>query len=323
MPPTAEEARHPGAHAASPWAIPPRGWWQIAVRAGRRSATDRVPLMAAGVAFFSFLALFPSLIATILVYGLVSDPEDITGHLETLAGVLPQVGVDLVEDQMDTLVAADRQGLGLGLAVSVLVALWSASLGIAHLISAVNAAYEQGERVGFVKRRAMALVFTGGAMVLFVVVMTLVAVFPAVVALGGVPRPLLNVGRWLVLLAVLAVSLGAVYRFAPERRSARVPWVSVGALVATAIWLAASAGFSLYITYLGSYAETYGALAGVVVILLWMWLSAMAVLFGAEVNAEAEHQTDVDSTVGEPRPRGERGAVKADAAVGRPPESED
>lgn len=314
----AHERRFPGAHATEPTRIPRRGWWQIVVRALRRSAQDRVPLVGAGVAFFGFLALFPTLIAAVSIYGLVADPFAIGRHVAVIASVLPPEAATLVSEQMYQLTRSDRQGLSLGLAASLAVALWSASTGVANLITAVNLAYEEEERVSFLRRRGTALLFTVGAIVTFTLLVGLVAVFPVAIDTGGVPRVLLEASRWVALAVVSAAALGGIYRFAPERRDARMSWVTVGAVVATVIWLAASAGFSLYVTLLGSYARTYGALAGVVILLVWMWLTSMAVLLGAEINAEAEHQTDSDTTVGPARPRGQRGAVKADQAVGRP-----
>lgn len=311
----ADELVHPGAHADSPAKIPPRGWRQILVRAVRCSMEDRVPLIAAGVAFFGFLALFPSLIAVVLLYGLVSTPADLSSQFEALSSTLPREAADLVGAQMESLVRTDQQGLGVALVVSLLIALWSAFVGMDHLLTAVNIIYEERETSGYLKRRGLALAFTLGSVVVFFVLLALVAVFPAVVD-GGF---LLGLGRWVLVLTVFALALGAVYRFAPDRREARVGWVSVGALVATGFWFLASAGFSLYVGEFDRYAQTYGALAGVVVMLVWMWLSCLAILLGAEINAEAEHQTDADSTVGPDRPRGQREAVKADEAVGRPP----
>lgn len=310
--------RHPGAHARTPDQIPARGWWQVLVRALRRSAEDRVPLVGAGVAFFGFLALFPTLIAAVLLYGLVADPVDIGGHVRNVVAVLPPAAADLVTEQMRELVAEDPQGLTLGLVVAVVTALWSASVGVANLISAVNLAYDETERVGFLKRRAMALVFTVGAILTFTVLVGVVAVLPFAIETDGVPPVVVGTLRWLGLALVSAFALAVIYRYAPERRDPRPSWVSVGAVVGTAIWVLASVGFSLYVSWFGSYDRTYGTVAGVVVLLLWMWLTSMAVLLGAELNAEAEHQTDADTTVGPDRPRGERDAVKADTAVGRP-----
>ena len=311
-----DELAYPGAHAATPARIPARGWRQIVARALHQGFLDRVTLISAGVAFFGFMALFPGLIAGVLLYGLVSTPADLADHVEALAGTLPPDAAAVVAGQMEVLVEADQRRLGIAAVASVLVALWSAFVGMDHLLVAVNVVYEETERSGFWRRRAHALLFTlrGGG------------------RLRG-PRwrssrsspPwwttgfLLGPGRWLLVLTVFALSLGAIYRYGPDRRRARVSWVTVGALVATAFWLLASAGLSLYVAEFDRYARSYGALAGVVVLLVWMWLSCLAVLLGAEINAEAEHQTDADSTVGPPLPRGHRHAVKADDAVGRPP----
>ncbi|GAA2728955.1 YihY/virulence factor BrkB family protein [Cellulomonas aerilata] len=308
------ERAHPGAHADSPIRIPARGWRQIVLRALQRAFVDRVTLIAAGIAFFGFLALFPSLIAAVLLYGLVSTPADLAEHVDALARTLPAAAADLLAEQMQELVAADGGRLGLAAVVSVLVALWSAFVGMDHLLISVNVVYEETERSGFLRRRWLALLFTLGSAVVFAVLLTLVAVVPAVLD-GGF---LLGLGRWLLVLSVFALSLGAIYRYGPDRRKPRVSWVTVGALVATGFWLVASAVFSLYVAEFDRYSRSYGALAGVVVLLVWMWLSVLAILLGAEINAEAEHQTDADSTVGPEQPRGAREAVKADQAVGRP-----
>lgn len=309
------EAAHPGAHADSPAEIPARGWRQVLLRALHRSFVDRVTLIAAGIAFFGFLALFPSLIAAVLLYGLVSTPADLASQVEALTGTLPPAAAEVVAGQMEDLVRTDQRRLGIAAVVSVAVALWSAFVGMDYLLIEVNIVYEETEqRSGYLRRRLHALLFTLGAAVVFAVLLALVAVFPAVVD-GGF---LLGLGRWLLLLTVFALSVSAIYRYGPDRRQPRASWVTVGALVATGFWLVASAGLSLYVSEFDRYSRSYGALAGVVVLLVWMWLSCIAILLGAEINAEAEHQTDSDSTVGPDRPRGEREAVKADEAVGRP-----
>ncbi len=249
----------------------------------------------------------------------MSSPAVLAVHVDALAGTLPPDAAAVVAGQLEDLVEADQRRLGIAAVVSVLVALWSAFVGMDHLLVAVNVVYEETERSGFWRRRAHALLFTLAAAVVFAVLLGLVAVVPVVVD-GGF---LLGLGRWLLVLTVFALSLGAIYRYGPDRRRARVSWVTVGALVATGFWFGASAGLSLYVSEFDRYARSYGALAGVVVLLVWMWLSCLAVLLGAEINAEAEHQTDADSTVGPALPRGARHAVKADDAVGRPPAHED
>ncbi|KAA1424295.1 YihY/virulence factor BrkB family protein [Nocardioides antri] len=306
----------PGGTAKSPDDIPPRGWWQITRRAVREASDDQVPLLAAGVAFYSFLAIFPTMIAAVLLYGLVRDPAEVRAQAAELTRTLPADAARLLTDQLEAVAATSSGSLGLGLLVSLVLALWGASGGVGNLMTAINLAYDEEETRGFVKRKALALGLTLGAILFAVVALGLVAVAPAVLdnVIGSGPlRWLLEAARWLGLLVAMAAALAILYRLAPDRDDARFRWVSVGAVVATVVWLVASLGFSLYVDNFGSYNETYGALAGVVVLLLWLWLTMYVVLLGAEINAEAEQQTVRDTTVGPPEPLGDRGAVKADS----------
>ncbi len=305
----------PGAGADKPSQIPARGWKQVLLRAWKESKADHVPLLAAGVAFYAFLALFPALIAAVLVYGLVSDPAQVQQQIESFATALPEDAKNLIAEQLTDIAAGEQSTLGFGLALSLLGALWSASGGVMGLIKATNIAYDEEETRGFVKLRGLALLLTLGAIVFVAVAVALVAVLPVVsdaVGLGGVGRVLIGVGRWVGLVLAVVVALAVVYRVGPDRDAPRFQWVSTGALVATVLWVIASVGFSVYVSNFGSYAKTYGALAGVVVLMLWLFVSAFIVLLGAEINAEAEQQTARDSTTGEPRPMGQRRAVKAD-----------
>jgi len=186
-------------------------------------------------------------------------------------------------------------------------------------MTAINAAYDEDETRGFVKRKALALALTLGAVLFFVVTLGLVAALPAVLGAIGLSSGvviLVQVVRWLMLVGVVTVALAVLYRYAADRDSPRMTWVSVGAVIATVLWVLASIGFSLYVENFGSYGETYGALAGVVVLLLWLWITCYAVLLGAEANAEAEQQTARDTTIGRERPMGQRRAVKADTPPG-------
>jgi membrane protein len=205
--------------------------------------------------------------------------------------------------------------------VSLLIALWSASGGTQNLMQAVNDAYDERETRGWVKRKALALALTLGAIVFFAIAASLVAVFPAVANAVGLSGPALvgvQVLRWLVLLVVLAIALAVLYRIAPNRDDPQFKWASVGAAVAVVIWIVASIVFSLYVDNFGKYGKMYGSLAGVVVLLLWLWLSIIAVLLGAEINAEAEKQTVQDTTTGPEKPLGERRALKADLTPSDP-----
>jgi membrane protein len=306
---------YPGADADQPKQIPAKGWLQVTKRAWKEAKTDQVPLLAAGVAFFAFLSLFPAMIAAVMVYGLVADPRTVAQQADELSQALPSSAAELITEQMRAITSNPQQSLGLGLLIALALALWSASGGVGNMLTAINIAYDEEETRGFVKRKALALGLTLGAILFAAFAIALIAVAPPLLdALfpSGAIRILLEVARWVGLLIAVSVALAILYRYAPDRDNPTFSWVSVGAATATVIWLIASLGFSLYVDNFGSYGETYGALAGVAVMLLWLWITAFVVLLGAEINAEAEQQTIKDTTVGPTEPLGERGAVKAD-----------
>ena len=305
--------------AEDPGDIPKGGWLQIVKRAWGESKKDQVPLLAAGVAFFSFLSLFPAMIAAVMVYGLVADPKTVAEQTEAITDAMPDDAASLVTGQLETIASSPQQGLGFGLVVALALALWSAAGGVGNVLTAINIAYDEEETRGFVKRKALALGLTFGAILFVAAAIGLVAVAPVLlqaVVPSGASYWLLQIARWVLLVVIVSVVLAVLYRVAPDRDAPQFQWVSVGAVVATVIWLIASFGFSLYVNNFGSYGKTYGALAGVVVLLLWLWITNFVVLLGAEINSESEKQTVKDTTVGEPRPMGERDAVKADVAPG-------
>ena len=309
------EREYPGASADKPTEIPAGGWKQVVRRGLKEFSADQMPLMAAGVAFYAFLSIVPTLIAATLVYGLVTSPQDVDRQIQDLSSVLPGAARDLIKDQMLGLATTKASGLGIGLVISLALALWSASGGTGNLITAVNVAYDEKETRNFVKKRGLALLLTLGAIVVFVVTASLVAVFPAVanaLNLNGAARLGLEALRWVVLLVVLMVALAVLYRVAPDRDDPKLKWTSVGAVVAIVVWVLASVVFSIYVNNFSSYGKTYGALAGIVILLTWLWLSIVAILLGAEINAEMEKQTVKDTTTGPDKPLGERQAVKAD-----------
>lgn len=315
---------YPGADAERPTEIPARGWVQVVKRAWKESQRDQVPLLAAGVAFYSFLSLFPAMIAAVTIYGLVADPATVARQSRQLEDALPEDAASLITEQMKAISESPQQSLGFGLVIALALAFWSASGGVTNIVSAVNVAYDEEETRGFVKRKALALVLTVGAIVFVLLTVALVAVAPAVLddLVGSGPvRWATEAIRWAGLLLAVVVALSVVYRFAPDREAPQFRWVSIGAVVATVIWLVASLGFSIFVDNFGNYSKTYGALAGVAVLLLWLWITCLIVLLGAEVNAEAEQQTVRDTTTGDPEPLGRRGAVKADTLPGEEPEA--
>ncbi|MGQ0717138.1 MAG: YihY/virulence factor BrkB family protein [Pseudonocardiales bacterium] len=304
-----------GTQAESPTQIPMQGWREVLGRAMRESQEHNIALLAAGVAFFAFLALFPALIALVTLVGLVADPEQITAQVRSLTVGLPQASQQLVFDQLTAITQSSGGALTVGLIISLLVALWSASSGTSNLMTAVNLAYDEKEKRGFLKLRAVALLLTLGAVVFLVLTLALIAVVPVVLAavpLGPVGTVLAQVVRWALLFALVVGGLAVLYRMAPDRNPAKFRWVTMGSVVGALLWLAGSAGFSLYVNSFGNYNKTYGALAGVIVLMLWLLLTCYVVLLGAEINSEAERQTACDTTSGEPRPMGQRGAVVAD-----------
>jgi membrane protein len=320
------DEQYPGAHAGRPGEVPAKGWFQIARRGFKEFSADQMPLIAAGVAFYAFLSLVPSIVAAMLIYGLVTDPAQVQQQVESFGEVLPESARSLLSEQMSSLASANDQGLGIGVAVSLLLSLWSASGGTGNLVTAVNTAYDEDETRGFVKRKLLALGLTLGAIVVFVLTIALVAVVPAVasaLSLSPVLRVAVEAGRWLLVLVVVGGALAVLYRLAPDRDAPKMRWVSVGSVVAVVVWIVASVGFSLYVDNFGSYGKTYGSLAGVVVLLLWLWLSLVAVLLGAEINAESEKQTVRDTTTGPDRPMGQRDALKADLGPADPEPSDD
>jgi len=277
-------------------------------------------MLAGGVAFFAFLAVFPALIAGLTLYGLVADPAQAVQQVEDVAAGLPRQTQPLIRDQLTAVASTSGSALTIGLVVSLLAALWSASSGTGNLIQAINIAYDEQEGRGFVKLRGLALVLTLGAIVFVLVTLALVAVVPPLLdtlPLGVVSTVIAQVLRWALLVGIVVVALAVVYRVAPDRDSPKFRWTSPGALVATTLWIIGSVGFSLYVNNFGSYNKTYGALAGVIVLMLWLYLTSYIVLLGAEINAESERQTSHDSTRGTPRPLGERHAVAADEVAGR------
>jgi membrane protein len=309
------DATRPGEQAGAPTQIPPAGWWQVIRRAFSESTSDNVGILAAGVAFFAFLAIPPALIAGLTLYGIVADPQTVAHQMQTLAGSLPREAQPLISDQLNTLAGGGNGALSIGLVISVLAALWSASTGTSNLMAAINLAYDQQESRGFLKLRAIALALTLGAIVFLLLTLFLVAVVPPLLQalqLGIIGTILAQILRWALLVGLVISALAIVYRLAPDRNAPKFAWTSPGALTATVLWVLGSIGFSLYVNNFGSYNKTYGTLAGVIVFLLWLYLTSYIILLGAEINAESEKQTAVDTTVGEPLPIGHRDAVAAD-----------
>ena len=308
-----------GRGADTPQEIPAKGWKDIAKRTLKEVKADQVPLLAAGVAFYVLLALFPAIIAGVSIYGLVADPQTVRDQINQLAQTLSPETAKLIGTQVQQVTSSAGGALGLATVIGILTALWSASSGMKALITGVNLAYDEPEGRKFVKLRGLSILMTLAAMVLLGVALALIVGFPAV------PDSWPTVLQWtaailrFVLLAVLLLAgLAALYRYAPDRDKPKWSWSSPGSVVATVLWVLASVGFSIYVNAFGNYNKTYGALAGIIILMFWLYLTAFVVLVGAELNAEMELQTARDTTAGPEQPLGERDAHAADHVAEAP-----
>jgi membrane protein len=291
-------------------------WRRVLGRAAARIGPDHLWVMAAGIAFWGMLAIFPAIAALISVYGLVSDPAQIVQHMERLQPLLPADAYGVLSGQVQALIDAGAQGrLGVASVIALLFALWSARTGVAAMMDSLNLVYQEQEGRSIVTTTAISLALT--LLILLVAISAMVAMVavPAYVRIaepGPVGTWVAHVLPWPILMVAVVFAIGAVYRYGPHRATAKKRWVTWGSVMATALWVAASLLFTFYVANFADYNKTYGSLGAIVVLLLWFYIAAFAVLLGAELNAEMELHTDRDTTSGEPEPIGERGAYVAD-----------
>jgi len=310
-----------GRGAESPKDIPKRGWRDILMRVKRQMSEDRLSIVAAGVAFYALLAVFPALIALVALYGLAFDPKQVSDQVAALGGVLPPQAADILLGQLQDLTGTRRGALGLGAIGGLALALWSASAGVRTLMEALNVAYDEEEKRGFLSFYGTALLLTLAAILGAIVAILAVVALPIVVkflGLGSLLEGLISLARWPIVAAAMMLGFAVIYRYGPSREEPRWSWVSAGAVVATLLWIAGSALFSLYVTKFGNYNETYGSVGAIVILLTWFLLTAYAILIGAEVNAEMERQTRKDTTTGKPERLGRRRAHAADTVGDSP-----
>jgi membrane protein len=324
-PSTAREAEREepgrGRAARTPSEIPKAGWRDILLRVWQKLGDDNISLVAAGVALNTLLAVFPAMAVLASIYGMFASPAQVAKEIAPFYGILPHDAAAIIQTQLQALARPRDKTLGIAAIVSLVVSIYYSSQGVSALMSATNIAYSEGERRGFFMRLLVALGFAVGAVAGFVVMLLLTVAVP--LGLEHLPLPrFVNMAalvlRWILLWLCAALGLAVVYRYAPSRQNPRWRWVSWGSVVAATLWLGSSVLFSLYVRDFGSYGKTYGALGGVIVLLMWFYLQAFSIVLGAEFNAETEHQTAVDTTRGPPAPMGERGAYVADTLGKRP-----
>ncbi|MCK1650386.1 YihY/virulence factor BrkB family protein [Bradyrhizobium sp. 149] len=304
-----------GRRAKSPFAIPWAGWKDIFWRTYQRIDDDRLLATAGGVVFFGLLAIFPAVTALVSSYGLFADPSTISSNLQTLATMLPEGSFQIVEDQVGRVVSNGNTALGATFLFGLVLAIWSANAGVKAIFDALNVAYEERERRSFIKLNLTSLAFTVGGIVALLLMVGAVVAFPlALNHLGLAPESKLIVAlaRWPLLFVILLAALAILYRFAPSRDAPRWQWLSLGAVTAALLWIAGSALLSWYLSEFANYNATYGSLGAAIGLMMWMWMSAIVIMFGAELNSEVERQTLRDTTTGRPKPLGSRDAVSAD-----------
>jgi membrane protein len=304
-----------GRSADTPSEIPVRGWKDILVRTYGEIGEDRVIAIAAGVTFYVLLAIFPAIAALVSLYGLFADPQTISTHLKDAGAVLPGGAVDIIGEQINSLVAQGGKTLGVTVLTGLAISLWSANAGIKALIDALNVVYGEKEKRGFFKLNALSLTFTVGIIAFMLLAMGAMVALPIVldhVGLGRITEVVIKLARWPVMFLVVGFGIALLYRYGPSRDTAKWRWITWGSALAALVWIVASILFSWYATNFGSYNKTYGSLGAAIGFMTWIWISTIVILLGAELDAEMEHQTARDTTEGPPRPLGARGAKMAD-----------
>jgi membrane protein len=313
-----EQEDDAGRDAHSPVEIPSLGWWQVAKRTYADIGEHRVMSEAASVTYYALLAIFPALAALVSLYGLFADPQTIQQQLARLSAVIPGGAMEVIGQQLQSLSSKSGGALSVGVAIGLLVSLWSASSAIKSMFDALNAIYDARETRGFIRRTLIALVFTIGLTGFLIGAIVIAAGMPdilAAIGLGGVTNFVVRALRWPLLVVLVAALFAVVYRYGPSRTERKWRWVSPGGIIAAVLWVVASATFTFYAQQFGSYNKTYGSLGAVIGFMTWIWISAAVVLIGAALNAELEHQTARDTTTGPDLPMGARGATKADTVV--------
>jgi membrane protein len=305
-----------GRPADRPAEIPAKGWMDIAWRVYGGVQNDRVLLVAAGVTFYGLLAVFPATAAVVSLYGLFSDASSINEHLRLVSGFLPQGAIEVIGDQVKRIASHGSGTLSFAFLGTLALSLWGANSGTKAVFDALNIIYKEREKRSFVVLTLRSLLFTLGGIVLAVTALAAVIIAPVALNLLGIPdtswTALLSLLRWPLLYLVILLALACLYRYGPSRTYPKWRWVTWGSAIAGAIWLIGSLLLSWYVANFGTYNATYGSLGAVIGFMVWLWLSTTIVLLGAEINAEMEHQTAKDTTQGQRKPLGRRGARVAD-----------
>jgi membrane protein len=304
-----------GRSANTPSEISAPGWKDILIRVYRGVSEDRILLVAAGVTFYGLLAIFPGIAALVSIYGLFADPASMANHLDTIGSVAPGGAIEVLRDQLTRLASQGGTTLGISFLLGLSISLWTANSGVKAVFDALNIVYKEQEKRGFIKLNAVTFAITILAVGFILISLGVVVALPVVLnylPIAQLTDVLVKLARWPLLFAAVTLALAVLYRHGPSRTKPRWRWITWGSALAAILWLGASALFSWYAANFGSYNKTYGSLGAIIGFMTWMWISIIVVLVGAKLNAEMEHQTGRESTAGEPKPLGARGAMMAD-----------
>ena len=304
-----------GRNAETPSDISFKGLKDVGFRLKDEIAKDHVGLISAGVAFYALLALFPAITALVALAGLVFEPEQVVTQMESLSGLMPQEVSDLIIGQAVDVAGSQEAGLGLAVVLGILLALYSASKGMGSLIEGLNVAYDEEEKRNFFMLKLQTYGLTVALIIGVVVAIGVLGVLPAALAffqLGPLVEWAALGLSWVLFFLFALTGLAILFRYGPSRENPEWRWLTPGAIIGVVVWTIASVGFGFYVANFGSYNESFGSLAGAIVLLMWLWISAFIVMLGAELNAELEAQTRRDTTTGPDEPMGARGARKAD-----------
>jgi len=301
---SAEDRR---SHANTPSEIPTRGWKDILLRVYNNISKHRILALAAGMTYYSILAIFPAIAALVAVYGLFSDPSTIARHLDQLGGFLPGGALDIAREQLTRVASKGSQTLGVTFAIGLATSLWSANASMKSLFDTLNIVHEEDEKRGFIILNVISLGFTVAGVLFIIAALSSIVAVPIVmqfVGLSDAADTMLRIGRWPAMYLILTFALALIYRYGPSREAPRWRWITWGSAMAALSWLAVSGAFSWYASNFGNFNATYGSLGAVIGFMTWLWISAIVILLGGEVDAEMERQTTRDPTTGKPTSRG-------------------
>ncbi|MCB0864386.1 MAG: YihY/virulence factor BrkB family protein [Solirubrobacterales bacterium] len=276
------------------------GLWPTFKRAALEFQEDEMTDRAAALTYYGLLSLFPALIALVSIVGLFGDPERTTQSLtDIVSDIGPDTAVDTFKGPIDS-ITSNREAAGVLFFVGIATAIWSASGYVGAFMRAANVIWETGEGRPFKKLRPLQLAVTLGMVVLLALVaMSLVMTGPIVravgreIGIGSTATMVWDIAKWPILVLVLILMIGVLYHAAPNVRMPRFRWITLGSIVALAAWVCASGAFAFYVANFGSYDKTYGTLGGLVTLLVWLWISNLALLFGLELNAERERSREL------------------------------